>query len=188
MNQKNLLPAHRQSALQRRRAIRRWTLINGVYLGLLLMAGVAYAYGTLSPRSPGEAASNLNELNSTLVSVRQQTTALNINLRAAQEITERPDWSILLAVLADSLGDDVVLEAVDVPAPADPAGPLPQPQRLRLVAQAQSQAAATQFVLRLEALRLFSRVQLEKTTTTTARGGTGVRFQVNCRFAEDHPR
>ncbi|MDB5326347.1 MAG: hypothetical protein JWM57_1916 [Phycisphaerales bacterium] len=183
MNHRNLLPPHRQAAKRRERATRRWILINSVYAALLATAGGIYAYATAPADAPISAAADVGKLNARLVSIRQQTAAMNTNLRSILEVTDRPDWSVLLRIVAQSLGDDLVLGAVDTSSP-NTATATTEPRRVVLSGVGRSQAAVTQFVLRIEALRLFGHVRLAQTVTQSLRGNEGVGFQLICTLPE----
>lgn len=185
MNRHNLLSTARQSVKRRRRATRRWVLINSAYLAVLLAGGGAYAWSALERAAPTAAAADVAKLTTTLTAVRQQSAAVNANLKSVLEITDRPDWSTLLALLAEALGDHVVLTLIDAPMPNVGAAALAEPSRIALTGVARSQADVTQFVLRLEALKLFTRVRLAHTSAQTLRGTDSVEFQVVCGLSEE---
>lgn len=183
MNHRNLLPPHRQAAKHRHSATRRWVLINTVYAVLLAMAGGAYAYSMSPTETPIAAAADVGKLNARLVSIRQQTVTLNTNLHSILEVTERPDWSVMLRIIAQSLGDDLVLNVVDT-SPANAATAAAEPKKVVLTGVGRSQAAVTQFVLRIESLRLFGHVRLAQTAAQSLRGTEGVGFQLICTLPE----
>jgi hypothetical protein len=115
---------------------------------------------------------------------------LGVSLRSVSDVTEHPDWSYLLAAVARALGDDVVLGAFDaVAAPAatnaTTAAPAPSdgdltPRRFTLTGVARSHAAVTQFVLRVESLRLFAKVSIAQAAPKPMRGADGIGFQLVC--------
>ena len=183
MNHRNLLPPHRQAAKHRHSATRRWIIINCVYAALLATAGGVYAYSTSPTEPPVAAAADVGKLNARLVNIRQQTAALNTNLRSILEVTDRPDWSVMLRIIAQSLGDDLVLSVVDTNS-ASAATATAEPRRVVLTGVGRSQAAVTQFVLRMESLRLFSHVRLAQTAAQSLRGTEGVGFQLICTLPE----
>lgn len=186
MNRRNLLPPHRITAKRRRRATRRWVAIDATYLALLVIGGAAYAWSVTGPSEADgrhNTVADVARLNKSLTHLKQQAATLDAQLKSAQEITDRPDWSVLLAVLAGTLGDDVVLNAVDCSTAAN-AGSDALPQTCRLGGVGRTQGAVTQFAVRIEQLSLFARVRLTQTAPQTFYGGQGIGFTIVCDFPE----
>ena len=182
MNTRNLLPPHRIAARRQRRAVRRWVLIDGAYLLLLAVAGAAYAWSTLGGPDASdshEAATDVTRLNTTLVGLKHQIASLDTQIRSIQEVTDRPDWSLLLAAVARTLGEDIVLNAIEGTAATD--APIDgSPQRWVIGGVGLSQGAVTRFVLRIEQLGLFAHVRLAQTAPQGFGTRVGVGFQILC--------
>ena len=114
----------------------------------------------------------------------------------------QPDWSVLLALLAEALGPEAALRSVELTLDAPPPPPAaatksgdkkaaeesaPEPARsfsLRLLGIAKSQVAVNGVVTRLEETGLFELIELVE----TRREGTGpndvTAFQFRCRMGE----
>src|SRR5437763_68612 len=110
----NLIPLPIQHAKARRRRIRAWAMITIgwcsalaiVYAGCYLK--FAYPVHPLDPELD-QAAANIANLEHSLTSTRAQTQEVSQKLESSRRAVIHPDWSILLALLSDSLGDDIVL-------------------------------------------------------------------------------
>ena len=142
-----------------------------------------------------------------IAAVRAQLSAAQATLRANQNIVNQPDWSILLALLgktvvAERPGEETVLKSCNVrpanmtrggayrpdtrrpaaqPSGANAAAPAePVQYVLEASGMARSHAAANQFVLRLEATGLFSRVTLLDTAREPFLDKDAIAFRVEC--------
>jgi Tfp pilus assembly protein PilN len=184
MNNRNLIPTNRLVVKTRARAIQRWSIVNAVYLGVLgAAAGALFAF-TGQHDSVADASSvkaELSQSNRTLASLRQQSVLLKASLQSAKEISQTPDWSILLAALSNSLGDEVVLNRIDSTNDSKTTAPtIGVPKVLRLSGIGRSQQSVTQFVLKLEGLNCFSRVRLLQTSPQILRGYDSIGFELEC--------
>jgi Tfp pilus assembly protein PilN len=131
-------------------------------------------------------------------SIRREIADAQRKAAAVRALTHHPDWSLLLAMLADNISEDLVLErcslrAVEPPPPPAPPGPASagppdgssaarqaESYVLELSGLAQSQTAVSQFVLRLEESGLFDAVRLIKTYRRQFQNSKTVGFQVRC--------
>jgi len=195
MNSRNLVPAKHVAQQRRARAIQRWALINGAYLAVLLVAGIAYAVANLAGNSPDSAQDGPDRpknLTPTLVALRQKSSRLQADLLGVTGVEDRPDWSLLLNPVAAAMGDNIVLSAIRF-AGASPetsgAASGVKPNTLHLSGMGRSYPDVTDFVLRLEQLHYFGRVQLLQTSPTALHAHDSVGFEIDCALpgaAEGH--
>ena len=110
---------------------------------------------------------------------------------------EQPDWSLLLALLSRTLGDQAVLrsvgleyapEAFEETAPSAPEAPNePPPVTLELSGLGQTQYVVSRFVLRLEQTPLFESVRLIDTRREPFLAGHAVAFRIECVLGAGEP-
>lgn len=120
MNSVNLIPAPRLAAQKRRVHLRRcaagccaWAVASA------LAAGAAHAMWRQAedPQFEERLAAVSDDIERTgraIATAKAQLAAAQSTLRANEAIASQPDWSILLAVLARGIGDDVVLRSCHV--------------------------------------------------------------------------
>jgi len=199
MNQVNLIPMARRDAKRRRAAMRRWLLICTMY-ALLLPASFTARY--LFANGGNQAvANNLNDVASqiaesklTLASLKPQLVEAQRTLAANRAVSRQPDWSLLLGLIAQTLGDDVVLRNCQLnPVTEHPTGAqtpedattiaAPDQYLLQISGLGRTQAAVSQFILRLEQLQLFDRVNLISTAREPFGAGRAFGFQVECELS-----
>jgi hypothetical protein len=182
----NLIPRERR-LLMRLRARRRLWIIAGTGYALFagVAAGVAALGGTQADRS----------LDGDLEKARaERRTAQEIGGRLAGEIAqldrtvdahcaivERPDWSILLTLLAQSCGDEIVLSrcSADARPQADESERL-APIVVELDGFGRDQESVTRFVLRMEELPVFAKVKLRETRREPFGSGHATAFRLRC--------
>ena len=196
MNGVNFIPRQRRDASARRARLRAWTIGASAYA---LVCVVAFAAsGAIDVADDPTVATDLAQLPAqidasqrALTTLRAQLADAQARLDAARAVAHQPDWSVLLGLLAQSLGDDIVLTTCRLEAepPSDrAAAPSPPPGGINRVASAggpgapaapvvgpgshftleltglgRTQASVSRFVLRLEQLGLFERVTIVKT-------------------------
>jgi Tfp pilus assembly protein PilN len=209
----NLIPLHRRRAKARRARTRAWFAIGGTYAVVLTIAAVALTFASSSTCVPAKdlrkAESEIERSNQQLTAVRTVLAEAQQTLASARAVSDQPDWSMLLVLLAKSTGDDVVLNRCEITpvkddaAPTIPGAPPPAPPvappvqtvgltpkaavsrsagraDLRLAGIGRSQAAVAQFVLQLESTDLFEHVSLLQTTRQEYLGGEAVAFELDC--------
>jgi len=141
--------------------------------------------------------------NRMILALHQELAEAEQKLRSARAVGKQPNWGVLLALLAENLGDEVVLshcklapvggarrdarseKAIE---PEGKTGPAATPNRqylLDLGGFARSQAAASGFVLRLERTGLFDQVRPIKTSRQTLLNSSAVAFRVECLLDEN---
>ncbi len=191
----NLIPVHRRAGRRRRQRVRRWISICSA---CALAAGVGIAACRFAC-GPGEraVAEGLDKTAGRVALARQQIAELKQQLfesqrllAASRVLADQPDWSLLLATVSGTLGEEIVLQSCDLKpegasggpgsllrgATADPAGRFV----LALRGYGRSQAAVAQFVLRLERTGLFEQVQTVKIKREELLGREAVGFQLRC--------
>jgi hypothetical protein len=120
MNSVNLIPAPRLTTQKRRAHLRRCAAICGAWaVASALAAGAAHAMWRQveDPQFEERLAAVSDDIERTdraIAGARIQLAAAQSTLRANEAIASQPDWSILLAVLARGIGDDVVLRSCHV--------------------------------------------------------------------------
>lgn len=206
MNRTNLIPPRRRRAKARQARLCAWGVGIGTYAALLsaatllLVSGVVGSGGMLRPTAAAArekaAAQAAAQAQKELVLLRDSIARSQQSALSAEAVTDSPDWSRLLAVVAHSLGSDVVLDQCNcVAAASDPAARTtpptaanafanaasgPRQMVLRLSGLGRSQGAVADFVLRLEGLGLFQQVQLLQTSRMITTDGQVVSFKLDC--------
>ncbi len=189
MNGVNFIPRARRELAERRSRLRAWTIGSAAYalLGAVVFAASGTAAVVEDPAVAQQLAQLPGEIDTSrraLRNVQAQLAEAHAKLDAARAVAEQPDWSVLLGLLAQSLGEEIVLTSCKLdsdalagerPVPAQRAGAgtkasEPQPPRLTaarytvlLSGLGRTQSSVSQFVLRLEGLGLFERVTILKT-------------------------
>jgi hypothetical protein len=204
----NLIPLHRRRAKARRARTRAWFGIAGGYAVLLIVAGVALMLTAGTARSSmkdlAKAASEIDRSTQKLNAVRAVLAEAQQTLASARAVSDQPDWSILLALMVQSQGEDIVLNRCELTPARDelpPPGPAQQPPPMPGAVQTislsskprssnrvimhvgglgRSQAAVAQFVLQLEATDLFEHVNLLQTSRQEFLGSEVVAFDLDC--------
>jgi hypothetical protein len=199
----NLIPAARRDAKRRRKHRNVCATACGAYAALLAGAlGVAYL---VLSREAGEpvaarltsAGAEIDRVQKQIAAARAELAASNATIEANRTVAEQPDWSVLLALLAQTTGDDVVLRSVVVAPPpgaaipsatqGKPASPAAAPDVvLEISGVGQTQLAVSQHVLRLEQTGLFSKVTLVDTGREAYVNSNVIAFRLQCQFAEPH--
>jgi hypothetical protein len=205
----NLIPARRILARQRRGHLRACVALCSTW-AVVVAGACAAGQGLLPLARPANAAGLAERLDraareiqtneQAVAATKGELSAVQATLRATKGIAGQPDWSTLLALIARTTGDDVMLRWFDLQpaaAPAAAAAPAVKPGAkpgqprpaasprspgylLNLSGLAQSQPAVTQFVLRLERSGLFSRVTLLDTSREAFRDADATSFRVEC--------
>ncbi len=210
MSSTNLIPLHRLQARRRAVRTRRWIVGSAVYAFFLLSAyaGVRAAWDydhEALGQQLGAAAGQNESQRKAIMSLKAQVQNARKTLEANLAVGSQPDWSILLALLAECNGPETVLRAcrlspiapeapaltptpapspgppataAGAPAPIDP----PQPSRYQLTIRglATTQKGAVDFTIRLEQTGLFDRVDLAESKMEPFRTSQAVAFRIEC--------
>jgi len=148
MNSVNLIPAPRLTTQKRRAHLRRCAAICCAWaVASALAAGAAHAMWRPVEDSQFEerlaaVSDDIERTDRAIAGARIQLAAAQSTLRANEAIASQPDWSILLAVLARGIGDDVVLRSCHVHPAGGVAGRRPEARRPVAVTPAAPQPAA----------------------------------------------
>lgn len=188
----DLIPSTRRELLRRRMRARAWIGTGCAYAVLLAcaLAGAAAAWprDQETPSAALAAATVENEQHrSRLTEMSAEIAQKQRELAANKAVGNQPDWSILLALVAEALGPEAALREanlvtqIEAPEPASgtpappPAGPAAaqaapaldaEPRRsfsLTISGIAKSQVTVNEVVRRLEATGLFERIVLIET-------------------------
>lgn len=204
----NLIPAPRRLAAARRKRITRWCMAGAAY-GVALAAIAAAAWvsgrggGALESRlqevslQAAQAETQTKKVMADLVSAQER-------LAAIRRVTGHPDWSVLLSAVSSAREGRVVFDTCELeavvpkaaasvpavmpaaggPATATPAAAAPPKTApgylLRLSGLARQQREIPQFVLRLEAMRLFEKVALLESQSRMLDGTEVYGFRIEC--------
>lgn len=197
----NLIPMERVMVHVRRARVRRWVFVCTAYAGVLTVAWSTTQVVQGGGRSA--LAAELAHLDQRIADDAAATKQLQPKLAAAiatieagRSVGNQPDWSLLLTLLGQFLGDNSVLrscELVNTQAPAapksdkdeKPSAPQGRSYRLNLAGVARSHAAVLGFVRELEECGLFQNVTLIETRPEAFGTGTAVGFRVECGLADE---
>ncbi len=209
----NLIPAERRLARERRLRVRNWAVACAGYaMALAVVYACCFMSWHVGPdgldAELAAVSAEAAELSRSLAAAESELSEAQDVLDSTRGIAKQPDWSLLLALLSKTLGDEVVLESCRLGPPTASAQParvqrvqLPgsssstsssaavaaaarndPPYALHLSGFARSQGAVSKFVLRLDELALFERVDLLKTSPEVLFDEGAVGFQVQCAF------
>ncbi len=95
-------------------------------------------------------------------------------------VAGQPDWSLLMGIVGDIRGDEVVLNRCALETADGPATDAAKPLALRISGYGRSQGVVSQFVLRMEQTGLFDSVSLVKTNREPFLTGEAVAFKLDC--------
>ena len=219
MNGVNFIPRARRERAARRTRLRAWAVGAAAYalVGVVALAASGTGAVVEDPSVAQELARLPNQIDTSrraLANLQGQLTEAQAKLDAARAVAQQPDWSVLLGLLAQSLGEEIVLTSCkldsDPVEPERPAGAaqrpgtaanlkpadaqLPRPDGARytllLSGLGRTQSSVSQFVLRLEALGLFGRVTILKTNREMfgEHESIGVRLEATIAGAEGAQR
>jgi Tfp pilus assembly protein PilN len=196
----NLLPRSRRHAAAARKRVRRWSWVAAGY-AMVLLAGYAACAAALSVDGDDHALMlektmrQIDELNNANAALTAQMGEAHVKLSVARTIGDQPDWSLLLAIISSAVDDQIVLTSTKLdaatgvdaqptsrPSTNDKTAALALPVRMSfsLNGMARSQAAVSQFVLRLERLGLFERVDLARSNRQSVGTTEANVFRIDC--------
>ncbi len=200
----NLMPAPRKQAKDRRRRIRAWVVILGVYL-IVLLGGHVVIKRFFDPDNSALAqkvrteAARMSRLNSKVMSLQGELVRTNRKLLAARSVGKQPNWGILLWLMARKSGREIVLNQCSL-----------KKQKVEDVAHdedsdsrkyntssgsgddfrynvlvggvANSHEGISEFILQLEDTGLFKQVRLHGTNRREFMETEAVAFKIECLF------
>lgn len=193
----NLIPQARRQWRAARLAGHRWMALSASYgvVAALLWA----TYGSTGARDYLALASQSMEIQSREKLVKDSVASMQRQLNdaaqrrsVAEELRNRPDWSILLSLLGEEVGDEIMLRELQL-APVAKASRETRPKEVHLLGPDEyklsirgigmSQQAVSQFALRLQRLGLFDEVQMLRSGREPFGGGSGIGFELQCQLA-----
>lgn len=180
----NLIPAPRRQAKAKRRRMVTWATGLTLYGLVLVLVYFVHSQGfsvdrRAMARESRDIAGQINTIGITVQTLRTQLATVRRKLQAVEAVGRQPNMGVLMAVLAASVEDEVVLERCRL-APTK-AGQAPDSRLiLELNGYCSSQAVVSQFAMRLEKTNLFEQINLVKTTREPFLGKKVVRFQIKC--------
>jgi hypothetical protein len=207
MKNTNFIPLYRIVARQRRNRVRWW--ITAIAISLVLeLGGIVCGYGIwrggrmVLAGELTKTATTLASADRAIRMLQSELAAQQATLKVSQDVQSQPDWSVLLALLARSLGDGAVLrrcELKPVPAAAaqkpgtgngeqgtgkDASGSLllgdATAFALKINGCGRTVADVLKFAEGLERAGLFDQIRLVKTDTQPLLAGTAVGFEMEC--------
>lgn len=192
VNGVNLVPMARRYARRRRVWIRFWMTVCVLYMALWLVAFLTAQLTLVSDDRElrmkfDEVYAEVEEAKKEAATLRARISGETSRLQASRAVGEQPDWSLLLALLSETLGDRAVLRSVrleDGNTVGDAAGEsgdaAARPVTLALSGLGQTQQVVSQLVLRLEQTPLFKSVRLIDTRREPFLAGHAVAFRIEC--------
>ncbi|MDI1288830.1 MAG: hypothetical protein PSX37_02615 [bacterium] len=193
----NLIPAYVREATANTRRVHRWSKVLAC---LAATAAVAVGVALTRENPARDAWAGVTELESRidtrkreLASFRAQSSALAKQMESADAVSNHPDWSAALAIIADRLGESLVLDSCNLNRPrevrlpaASPAAPAPRPAQVHLAYSielggiATTQAAVHRYLADLQSAGLFDSVTLIETRSRPLGDRTLVGFRLSC--------
>ncbi len=198
----NLIPAHRLLAMQRRIRVRLWLRIDSICICVLLI--ICAVVMPLFDQSATSVADELVFLDKKATGMNRSISALlpelsevKLTLDASLAMQKQPDWSVLLALLANLQGGQIVMRNVQTKPMGgghvaaggsevvsaeeiSAAGDNRSGYKLVLGGMGKTQNAISQFVLRLEQCGLFERVRVIMTNREGFMSDHAVSFELLC--------
>jgi hypothetical protein len=187
----NLIPAHLRQRRRVRLRRKGWTAAAVAYTTTLLVVYGTWrvAVVTTPVNLSAEVArieTEIADKSAEALQLRGQLAEERAALRVATSMSAQPDWGLLLALLAKTRGDDIVLKRCDLSAQGEvlsaDAKATPVPPVLRLIGMGQNQAAVSRFALRLEQTGLFESIEPVSNRETFDHGEV-IGFRFECRLA-----
>ena len=201
----NLIPPARLHAKRMKSRLRLWASVSGAY-AILVVVAVSSAYALWSEddrvvrRELEAAALRIRNTTTSVVEARKHLANETAAYQAAQAVEDQPDWSRLLALLAEGLGQDVVLSGCRLQALDDKAGDLmarldqgqggapeslvfgTRQHQLQVTGFGKTRHAVSEFTLRLEKTGLFTVVRCTHSERRPFLDGEAVAFTVECQL------
>ena len=201
----NLIPEQRQLRKRRNARIRLWIQMSGAY-----SVAVALALFSLHMTWKVDNAALAEDLDSTAVRVKQYSSSMlrlrkelakiSTTLQTSRAIKRQPDWSKLLVIIADTLGQDIVLNSCEIATLDDTGREISGSRQEALTSQAvttllsarqyrliltglgREHTAVSRFVVQLEQSGLFGSVSLLNNQRQDVLNQSVVVFGIECQM------
>ena len=201
----NMIPAGRLQVKRLKARWRFWARIGGAY-GVLLAVVLSSAYGLWSEDDSAvrqelqSASERIQNGTTSIIEARKHLANAMTAFQASQAIEDQPDWSRLLALLAEGLGGDVVLSGCRLLALDNQAKDLvtrieqlqgtsaaslafgPRQYQLQVTGFGTTRHAVSEFTLRLERTGLFAAVRCIHSDRQPFLDGEAMAFTVECQL------
>jgi len=199
----NLIPAARMEKRRRKARMRLWMAICGTYF--ILLAGLALwscAFWRDTDDSVIEQLAlteqRIEGYNATISQFRQKLAKAQTELEAGRLISSQPDWTKLLVLVGQQLRDEIVLSVCQLEtlgegrenltgnlqeslASAPSSEQVAERQyKLELSGFGRTQTSVSQFVLRLEQMQVFDKVELVNSRRQAFLSDKAVAFNIKC--------
>jgi Tfp pilus assembly protein PilN len=192
MKEVNLIPVSWLDARRRRKRVRLWAGGGSIYA--LALCGVLLAHANIGAGDSqplteeiGAIRARAQQSSQAAMAVQRDLARAKGVLNASQAVSDQPDWSIVLALLARRLGDEAMLRRVDLrpiagatPSPSAAGAGCQAPYLLKLSGCGRSPEAVSRFVLALERTGTFDQVKTIKASREPFQEIEVVGFQVEC--------
>jgi hypothetical protein len=201
------MPAPRRQAKACRARVRQWLAVGMAFVGMLVMICITChrTWGVGPDPLADEIRQTTDRIaasGTTISELQRQLVASRWKLDTFRGVGQQPDWSVLLTLLADGLGDEVVLKSCELDEIVIPvertAGERGGPQIvttsrledkagrmafvLRVAGFGRSQTAVSLFVLRLERSDMFDNVRIVSTIREPFLNAKATAFRLECRL------
>jgi len=191
MKNVNFMPAYRIVARQRRRRMR-WWAVGIVVILFVELGGIVCGYGLwcggriVLAKEEERATATIQSADRAIRMLQGELATKEATLKANQALEGQPDWSCLLSLLAQSLGEGAVVKRCELK-PRSPAGPVTSasaPQKegdayaLKVNGAGRTVADVLQFAGVLERSGLFDQIRLVKTDTEPFLSATATSFEM----------
>jgi hypothetical protein len=196
----NFMPSYRIVARQRRRRMHAWVVV--VIASLVLeLGGIVAGYGIWSggrlmlAGEQQKTATTIESAQRAIKMLQSELAAQEATLRASQTVQGQPDWSVLLALLAQNLGDGAALKRCELKPVYAAASAAPvvggapahvfMPGEgvaisLKVSGYGQTVADILQFAQGLERAAIFDQIRLVRTDKEPLLSGTAIGFDMEC--------
>lgn len=178
----NLIPSNLLRQRRRRHGIRLSLRVTAGYLTLLLLGTLAYLAGQNPPAADAAARQAVDSQQIALLEQRiaeNRSALLDVDrrLNGARALSDRPDWSTLLRLVAHAAGPEVLLHQTRVSTRGS--GPSASAE-VWLSGIAPDPWSVSAFALRLEDHQLFDRVRIDASRREPFRDRTATAFTLRC--------
>ena len=201
----NLIPPEWLAKRKRQARLRLWAGICIAYVvGLVVAVASAYAFwnegnGNLE-RDLNATQERVGQNNQRMLQMRKELAQAAVALQTSRMIARQPDWSRLLTMVSQNLGDEVVLTTcrlvaldqsqknlIEGLAQQTLSGSLPQllaagRHQLQLSGFGRTQTVVSEFILRLERSGLFTSARRLQSSRQEFLGADAIAFSVECTF------
>jgi len=193
MRSVNFLPAYRVVARQRLRRMRWWAATITVSL-VLELGGIACGYSLwcggriVLAKEEERAATTIQSADRAIRMLQGELATQEATLKANQVLEGQPDWSRLLALLAQSLGDGVIVRRCELK-PVPQQGPVTSASApakegdaylLKVGGVGRAVADVLRFAGELERSGIFDQIRLVKTDTEPFLSGAATSYEMEC--------